>query len=99
MSATFVHEMRCYTLHRKEKKTLKSKMVCAVYPGARQAFLLITNEEQKIRKYSLRVHPNENQARTPIISGGKFKGESRIKTLSVTRPLHQGLQCQPKILH
>lgn len=74
-------------------------MVCAVYPVARQAFLLITNEEQKIRKYSFLVHPNENQARTPIISGGKFKGGSRIKTLSVTKSLHQGLQGQPKILH
>lgn len=74
----------------KRGENCKTQMVCAVNPEARQAFLLITNEEQKIGKYSLLVHPNENQARTPIISGGKFKGGSRIKTLSVTKPLTPG---------
>lgn len=81
--------MKCYaTRCTEQKKTFKSKFVCIVYPVARQAFLLITNEEQKIRKYSLLIHPNENQATTPIISGGKFKRGSRINALSVTKSLH-----------
>lgn len=42
-----------------------------MYPVARQAFLLITNEEQKIRKYSLLIHPNENQ-----LQPQSFLGES-----------------------
>lgn len=76
----------------KREETLKSKFVCIVYPVARQAVLLITNEEQKIRQYSLLIHPNENQATTPIISRGKFKGGSRINALSVTKSLHQDLR-------
>lgn len=67
-------------LHRKE--IFKSKSVCFLYPVARQVAFLITNEEQK--SFSLLIHLNENQEATPILSGAKFKGGSRINALSVT---------------